>query len=89
MLRRIKTGLDVSKQAYKNQPGHPQIKGEIQGKRNVASLWTMTSSILLFAHAIHYAGIVLPSVIGKTGIQKNNDAYTDDVDTWAGSMDYG
>ena len=28
-------------------------------------------------------------MIGKTGIRKNNDAYADDVDTWAGSMDYG
>ena len=49
----------------------------------------MTSSILLFSHAILYPGIVLPSVIGKTGIKKNNDAYADDVDTWAESMDYG
>jgi len=46
----------------------------------------MTSSILLFAHAILYAGIVLPSVIGKMGVKKNNDAYADDVDTWAGSI---
>ena len=49
----------------------------------------MTSSILLFAHVILYAGIVLPSVIDKTGIRENNDAYADDVDTWAGSIDYG
>jgi len=49
----------------------------------------MTNRILLFTHVILYAGIVLPSVIGKTGIKKNNDAYADDVDTWAGSMDYG
>ena len=59
MKRHIKTGLGVSKQAYKNQLGHPQIQGEIQGKGDVASLWTMTSSILLFAHAILYAEIVI------------------------------
>jgi len=38
MKRYIKKGLGVSKQAYKNQPGRPQIQGEIQGKGNVASL---------------------------------------------------
>ena len=56
MIRHIKTGMGVSKQAYKNQPGHPQIQGEIQGKGDVASLWTMTSSILLFAQRYFMQG---------------------------------
>jgi len=61
----------------------------IQDKGDVASLWTMTSSIIVYAHALLHAGLVPPSVIGKTGNKKNNDAYADDVDTWAGSLDYG
>ena len=49
----------------------------------------MMSSILLFTHALLYTGLNLPSVVRKKGIEKNNDAYADDVDTWASSMDYG
>jgi len=49
----------------------------------------MASSIILFAHALLYTGLNLPSVVGKKGIEKNNDAYADDVDTWASYMDYG
>jgi len=49
----------------------------------------MTSSILLYAHALLYTGTVLPSVISKTEIKNNKDAYADNVDTWAGLMDYG
>ena len=50
----------------------------------------MTSSTLLAAHGKLYEGIDLPSVCGKDkGIKKNNDAYVDDVDTWAGSLSNG
>jgi ribonuclease HI len=42
---------------------------------------------LLRAHRELYDGITLPSVVGKTGIRKNNDGYVDDVDTWAGSLE--
>ena len=47
----------------------------------------MTSSTLIKAHGKLYKGIQLPSVCGKEhGIKKNNDAYVDNVDTWAGSL---
>jgi len=68
--RYINTGLGVSARAYKNQHGQPKIQGEIQGKGNVASLWTMASILLLFAHAMLYTGLSLPSVVGKKGIKK-------------------
>ncbi|KAL7532797.1 hypothetical protein ACHAXR_004900 [Thalassiosira sp. AJA248-18] len=44
---------------------------------------------LLTAHQLLYKGIHLQSVHGGKGISKNNDAYVDDVDTWAGSSEYG
>ena len=71
----IKTGLGILKHAYHNPPGKPKIQGKIQGKGDVASLWTMTSSILLFAHALLYTGLILPSAVEKKGVKKNNDAY--------------
>ena len=50
----------------------------------------MTSSTLLEAHGKLYKGIQLPSVYGKEhGIKKNNDAYVNDVNTWAGSLSNG
>ena len=62
-----------------------QIKGEIQGKSDVASLLAMTGNTLLKAYGKFYKGIQFPSVCGKEhGTRKNNDAYADNVDTWAG-----
>ncbi len=50
----------------------------------------MTSSTLLRAHGFLYDGIDLSSTCGKaTGIKKNNDAYVDDVNTWAGLLENG
>ena len=67
-----------------------RIKGEIQGKADVASMWLVVSSILLLAHSQVYEGIDLPSVVGKEkGIKKNNDGYVDDVDTWSGKLGWG
>ena len=89
MERSIKTGLGVSKQVYRNEPGKPKVKGEVQGKGDVASLWAMTSSHLLTAHGALYQGANLPGIVGGKGIVKNNDAYVDDVDTFASSMENG
>ena len=45
----------------------------------------MMSSTLLEANGKLYKGISLPSVVGKEhGIKRNNDAYVDNMDTWAG-----
>jgi hypothetical protein len=89
MERSTKTGLGVSKQVYRNEPEKPKVKGEVQGKGDVASLWAMTSSHLLTAHGALYQGANLPGIAGGKGIVKNNDAYVDDVDTFASSMENG
>ena len=83
MKRHCKTGLGVSKKYYKSY----RIKGETQGLADVASIWAMKSSQLLTAHSMLYEGMHLPSVAGKAGIKRNNDAYVDDVDTYAASME--
>ena len=83
MVRHCKTGLGVSKKHYTSY----RIKGETQGLADVASIWAMKSSQLLTAHSFLYNGIHLPGVNGKTGIKRNNDAYVDDVDTYAASME--
>ena len=67
-------------------PGQHQILGKVQGKSDITSLWAMISCVLLLAHSLRYIGINLLGVAGGKGIKKNNDAYIDDVDTWAGSM---
>jgi len=88
LKRHIKTALGTSKVFYTNTPGDPLIQGEVQGKADVASLWTMVSSSILMAHRQVYQGIDLPSVVGKSqGIKKNNDGYVDDVDVWAATLE--
>ena len=81
MDRKIKTGLGVPKKSYKNQPGQPRIMGEIQGKGNIASFWALISSALLPAHSLMSQCLKLLGVDDKVYIEKNNDAYADDVDT--------
>ncbi len=63
MNRHIKTAYGISAGSYTNPIEEPKLKGEIQGKGDVASLWAMTSSTLLTAHQTLYQGIHLPSVV--------------------------
>ena len=89
MQRHIKTGLGVSKKSYGNTPNEPRIIGEIQGKGDVATLWAFISSTLLLAHSLLWTGLDLPSSTGGPGLKRNNAGYVDDVDTMAGSTEYG
>ena len=88
-VRHIRTGLGVLKGSYGNTTNVPKIQRKIQGKGDVASFCAMISSTLLAAYAMIYTVLFLPGVYGKNNIKKNNDAFIDDVDTYAGSLDNG
>ena len=89
MQRHIKTNLGVSETSYQQQLGEPTLHGEYQGKGDVASLWVMHSSTVLYAHAQLYKGLSLPDIVTGKVREKNNDVYVDDADTWASSWRYG
>ena len=91
MQRRCKTGLGISEDHYCNTEGDPMIAGEIQGKADTGCAWTLTSGYLLTAYDMKHPPMRLPDVSGDTtlGITKANDAFVDDVDSWAALMQYG
>ena len=85
----IRAGLGVLKGSYANTEGAPKIAGEIQGRGTVGRLITMSCGTLLDADGSIYTGLDLPVITGTNSVQKNNDAYGDDVDTCVGSMENG
>ena len=70
MRRQVRTGHGVSRESYGNEPGEPEIAGELQGKGDVAILYCLQSSITMNAHATLFPQMV----------------YVDDVNSWAGEM---
>jgi hypothetical protein len=86
LRRSVRTGHGVSEVTYQNEPGHAKIIGELQGKGDVALIYALLSSTVLEAHATMYPGIKLLPATPGPGIEKRNDGYVDDVNTWAGSM---
>ena len=89
MEHHCKTGLGVSKRFYTNKPGKPKKLGEVQGKGDVPCLWALTSSVLLFAMNILYAGVRLPSAGGKADITATNFGFVDDIRTLAAAFACG
>ncbi len=63
------------------------IRGEYQGKGDVASLYAALSSTVMQAHSRVYKGLDLPPPTLGPGIRKRNDAYVDDANTWAGQLE--
>jgi hypothetical protein len=88
MERSVRTGYGVSVATYGNRPGEPPMAGEGQGKGDVAIVYVLQSSTLFDAHATLSPGLCLPPPVPGPGIKKRNDGYVDDVDTWAGVMEY-
>ena len=87
--RDIQTCLEVLKGSYANTEGAPKIAGEIQGRGAVGSLFIIICGTLIDTHETIYNCLDLPRITGTNSIQKNNDAYVDDVDTYAGSVENG
>ena len=85
--RAVRTGHGVSDQTYGNRTGEPMIRGEYQGKGDVASLYAALSSTVMQAHSRVYKGLDLPPPTLGPGIRKRNDAYVDDANTWAGQLE--
>jgi hypothetical protein len=88
MERSVRTGFGVSRRTYGNRPGEPKTAGEGQGKGDVAITYALQSSTLFDAHAKLYGGIDLPPPVPGPGIRKRNDGFVDDVNTWAGVVEY-
>jgi hypothetical protein len=63
------------------------IRGEYQGKGDVAGLYAILSSTVMQAHSEVYDGLDLPPPAPGPGIRKRNDAYVDDANTWAGQLE--
>jgi len=87
--QKIKTGIGVSKKSYRNQPEQPRILGEIQDKGSISSFWALIGSVFLLVHSSIYQGLKLLGVNGEVCIEKNNDVYADDVDTWGSNTGAG
>ena len=85
MNRAIRTNHGVSRTAYKQLDNEPRINGEVQGKGDVASLWSLETQVLLQAHRYMCDGIEMTSADGNKTSQRNNDMYVDDTDNWAGT----
>ena len=85
--RAVRTGHGVSDRTYGNREGEPMIRGEYQGKGDVAGLYAILSSTVMQAHSEVYDGLDLPPPAPGPGIRKRNDAYVDDANTWAGQLE--
>ena len=80
MQRHVRTGLGTSEDFYSEKPGEPSLCGEIQGKADVPSLFTASSSAMLKAHAALAPGLHLKSCTGERSIKRHNVSYVDDND---------
>jgi hypothetical protein len=85
--RGVRTGHGVSDRTYGNRAGKPMIRGEYQGKGDVASLYAALCSTVMQAHSEVFEGLDLPPPAPGPGIKKRNDAYVDDANTWAGQLE--
>ena len=88
MDQKIKMGLGVSKKSYKNLPGQPRILCRTHGKDDISSFWAIISSLLLCALGLAYQGLELPGMDSNICIERNDNAYSDDIDTWGGNTGF-
>jgi hypothetical protein len=86
LKRAVRTCHGVLQKVYQNTPNDYRIMGELQGKGDVALIYTLLSSTVLEAHSSLYHGIDLPPATPGPSIKKLNGGYIDDVNTWAGNM---
>ena len=80
MKRRVRTGLGVSDDYYSEEPGDKTVGGEVQGKADVPTLWTATSSTMLKTHAALAPGLQLNSCTKQRSMKRHNICYVDDND---------
>jgi hypothetical protein len=83
MRRRVKTALGTSTESYGQEPNEPEIGGEVQGKGDVPSLWSVQSDTLLRAHEKRAFGMHLRNPNGTRSIKRCNTQFVDDDDGWA------
>ena len=80
IVRRVKTGLGVSRDTYSRKRGEPNLDGEVQGAGDVPTLFLLQSDITLKVHREVAPGLSLESPNGMRRIEHNNIAYSDDND---------
>ena len=83
MQRSIRTSHGASQQSYNQVEYEPILNGEVQGKGDVPSIWSLESQILIQAHHDMCHGIELISANKHKRSKRNNDVFVDDTDNWA------
>lgn len=85
MKRHVRTGLGTSKATYQEEEGNTPLDGELQGKGDVMSLWTLTSNAIMSIHEKMSKMIKFVHVTKETLSERNMDAYVDDADLYVAS----
>lgn len=82
MRRRVKTALGTSEESYGQEDDEAEVRGEVQGKGDVPSLWCVQSDTLLRAHATRAHGMCLYNPTKRRRIKRCDTQFVDDNDGW-------